>query len=217
MATRVAGCLPLPRRALGSHADPRDGSTMLRTLVLAGLLAGCVDFDEPHRVLISDSATNVTDGPLGKIYGELAAPYAGGLVSGPLSDFAVAGTYPNPWGVGPDATLVGTGSLVEEQLELHLTATVDHWTDQLWESVVTGTIQIDLHGTFDPADPYILLSGDATLQAQLAMTGQLAGDHTVAIIQCYRPGILYGYHGVVDGDPVSDHYEGNDPACNVTP
>lgn len=190
---------------------------MPRALVLAAILSsGCVDFDEPHRVLISDSATNVTDGPLGKIYGELAAPYAGGLVSGPLDAFSVAGTYPNPWGVGPEAALTGTGSLVEGQLELHLTATVDQWTDQLWESVLTGTIQIDLHGTFDPADPYILRSGDATLQAQLAMTGKLAGDHTVAIIQCYRPGIIYGYHGVVDGKDVSDAYEGNDAYCRVT-
>jgi hypothetical protein len=191
---------------------------MPRALVLAALLssgAGCVDFDEPHRVLISDSATNVTDGPLGKIYGELAAPYTGGLVSGPLDDFAVAGTYPNPWGIGPDATVTGTGSLVDEQLELHLTATVDGWNDQLWESVLTGTIQIDLHGAFD-ADPYLLSTGDATLQAQLAMTGKLAGDHTVAIIQCYRPGILYGYHGLVDGKDVSDAYEGNDAYCRIT-
>lgn len=188
---------------------------MLRALVLAAILSGCVDFDEPHRVLISDSATNVTDGPLGKIYGELAAPY-GGLVSGPLADFAVAGTYPNPWGVGPDVALTGTGSLVDDELELHLTATVDHWNDQLWESVLTGTIEIELHGTFDPADPYILHAGDATLQAQLAMTGKLAGDHSIAIIQCYRPGIVYGYHGVVDGKDVSDAYEGNDAYCRVT-
>jgi len=189
---------------------------MHRALVLAALLAGCVDFDEPHRVLISDAATNVTDGPLGRIYGDLAAPGGSVLVSGPLAGFTVAGTYPNPWNVGPDAAITGTGSFVANQLELHLTATVDGWTDQLWESVLTGTIQIDLRGTF-AADPYILSSGDATLNAQLAMTGKLAGNHGVAIIQCYRPGILYGYHGVVDGDPVSDHYEGNDPSCNVTP
>ena len=189
---------------------------MTRSLLVLLALTGCVDFDEPHRVLISDSATNVTDGPLGKIYGELAAPYSGGLVSGPVTGFTISGTYPNPWGVGPDASLAGTGSLIDNQLELHLTATVDGWTDQLWNSVLTGPIQLDLHGTF-AADPYILDSGDATLHAQLSMTGDLAGDHAIAIIQCYRPGILYGYHGLVDGDPVSDHYEGNDPSCNVTP
>src|SRR3569623_213411 len=129
---------------------------MPRTLVLAAILssgAGCLDFDESHRVLISDSATN-----------------------------------PNPWGVGPDAALSGSGSLVGDQLDLHLTATVDQWNDDLWESVLTGTIQVDLHGTIDFADPYILHAGDATLQAHLAMPGKLAGDHSVAIIQCYRPG-----------------------------
>lgn len=193
---------------------------MPRALVLAAILssgAGCLDFDESHRVLISDSATNVTDGPLIKIYGELAAPFPGGLVSGSPASFAVAGTYPNPWAIGPDAALSGSGSLVGDQLELHLTATVDHWNDDLWESVLTGTIQIDLHGTFDFADPYILHAGDATLQAHLAMTGKLAGDHSVAIIQCYRPGIVYGYHGVVDGKDVSDAYEGNDDYCRLTP
>lgn len=189
---------------------------MLRALVLAAILPGCVDFDEPTRVLIADSGTNVTDGPLFEIYGELAAPHAGGLVSGPLDNFTVAGTYPNPWRVGPDAALTGTGSMVDGELELHLTATVDGWVDQLWDSVLTGTIQVDLRGTIDPAHPQLLSSGDAPLHAQLAMTGKLAGSHTIAILQCYRPGILYGYHGVVDGKDVSDAYEGNDAYCRVT-
>jgi hypothetical protein len=52
------------------------------------------------------------------------------------------------------------------------------------------------------------------------MTESFDGTHDVKILACHRwlnDNPLYGYHGVVDGDPVSDHYEGNDPTCNVTP
>src|SRR6185312_11902908 len=102
-------CRRLPVVASASRGVRRHARHVTRSLLVLLALTGCVDFDEPHRVLISDSATNVTDGPLGKIYGELAAPYSGGLVSGPVTGFTISGTYPNPWGVGPDASLAGTG------------------------------------------------------------------------------------------------------------
>jgi hypothetical protein len=193
---------------------------MLRILALASVLAGfagCVDFDEPHRVLISDTATTVAEQATSAVYVDLLDFAAATHLSGTAESFIVSGTVKNPWNA-TTASVTGSGSKVGDVLDVHLAVAVAGWNDELWDTLVDGTVELDQHATYSDQD---LPPGtaDTEITAHLHMTSSLAGTHDIAIIACNRwigDDPLYGYHGVVDGDPVSDHYEGNDPVCNVT-
>lgn len=192
---------------------------MLRALGIALVLAGCVDLDEPHRVLISGSTTDVTDVAASEVYGDLYDFSSAKYLTGTPDAFTVAGTVQNPWDSTTASTFTGSGGKVGDTLDLHLDITVTNWRDQLWETNLVGTIAFDQHATYGEHD---LPPGaaDTQITAHLEMTDSFAGTHDIAILACNRwigDNPLYGYHGVVDGAPVSDHYEGNDPVCNVTP
>lgn len=190
---------------------------MLRALVLAGLLTGCAGLDEPDRVLISDSATTVTNRATTEVYVDLLDFATATHLSGTPEAFTVGGTVTNPWNA-TTGTVTGSGGKVGDALDVHLDITVAGWDDELWNTQLTGTVSIDQHATFAGHD-LPLGDGSDTITAHLQMTGSLAGTHDVSIVACRKlvaNDPLYGYHGLVDGEPVSDHYEGNDPLCNVT-
>jgi hypothetical protein len=217
----VFGCLSLPRPAVYRAGESRDGSTMHRALVLAALLAGCVDLDEPHRVLISDSATNVTDMATSEVYDDLYTFPTVLHLAGTPDAFTVSGIVKNPWSdVETTAgTMTGSGGRVGDVVDFHLEITLDDWYDDLWSTSLTGTITLDEHASYDGhlIEPATI---DTQIEAHLQMTASFAGLHEVKILTCHRwsgDNPLYGYRGIVDGDPVSDHYDGNDPTCNVTP
>jgi hypothetical protein len=192
---------------------------MLRALAVSLVLAGCVDLDEPHRVLISDSATNVTDMAASEVYADLANFSTAKYLTGTPDAFAVSGAVHNPWDGSATGSFTGSGGKVGDVLDLHLAITVAGWDDVLWSTQLDGTITFDQHADYSNPD---LPPGTASTEiaAHLHMTQSFDGTHEIKIVVCNRwvgDNPLYGYHGVVDGDPVSDHYEGNDPACNVTP
>jgi len=192
---------------------------MLRALGIALALTGCAGLDEPHRVLISDSTTNVTDMAASEVYADLLDFSSAKFLTGTPEAFTIAGTVQNPWDSSTDSTFTGSGGKVGDTLDVHLDVAVTNWRDQLWETSLVGTIALDQHATYGDHD---LPPGaaDTQITAHLQMTDSFAGTHDVAIITCNRwvgEDPLYGYHGVVDGDPVSDHYEGNDPTCHSTP
>ncbi|HEY6039786.1 MAG TPA: hypothetical protein VIV58_36145 [Kofleriaceae bacterium] len=194
---------------------------MLRVIVLAPLLAGCLDLDESHRVLISDSTTNVTDMATSEVYDDLYDFSTATHLAGTPDAFTVSGVVKNPWDDTGKAyaTMTGHGGKVGDTVDFHLEITATDWYDALWSTSLTGTISVDQHASYgghliSPA------TVDTHIQAHLTMTRSFAGTHDVAIVACNRwvdDNPLYGYHGVVDGDPVSDHYEHNDPVCTVTP
>ena len=199
----AAWCTGPARRSAGWFA-------MLRALGLASMfagwagLAGCIDVDESHRVLISDSATTVAGTAATEVYADLMNFPAATHLSGTPEAFTVSGDVKNPWDAS-SGTFTGSGSKIGDVLDVHLDITVTNWDDELWQTQLTGTVTFDQHATYGEHD---LPPGtaDSQISAHLHMTESFDGTHDVKILVCHRlmnDNPLYGYHGVVDGDPVS--------------